>query len=99
MSREWYEVHSSWEVSLIYEGGELVAKVPISDAATEDKQINHERVKENRAALIAAAPELLQLLQQVTQFAFYDRWGAKGFDDEAQQLHDKCHDLIGRLTP
>jgi hypothetical protein len=47
--------------------------------------------------LLEAADRIAQLeaaLRKMRQFAFIDRWGGKGFDDEAQALYDEVTDIV-----
>ena len=60
----WTVVHNSWEVSTVYshDGNAIVAECPIDGGVDESTQDHLECEKENRANLIAAAPELLRVL-------------------------------------
>lgn len=59
----WTVTDNSWEVSSVYDvNGDLVAQVRISDEVDEDTQDQFEAIKEAKARLIAAAPELLDVL-------------------------------------
>ncbi len=66
--KPWTVVHASWETSLILDSHKsVVATCPIDADVTEETQTELEALKEERAHLIAAAPDLLIRLEWAIQ--------------------------------
>lgn len=64
MNTPWTVTHNSWEVSTVYDAkGDVVAEIPIDGNVDEDTQDALEAIKDARAHLIAAAPDLLEALR------------------------------------
>lgn len=62
----WYVVDRNWELSTVFSSsGDEIARCLIAPEADDDIGEKFERIKEANARLIAAAPELLEVLQGV----------------------------------
>lgn len=71
----WTFVHSSWETSLVLAGKDVIAQVLINGDVNEDNQDEFEEAKDSNAVLMAAAPELLECLQNLVRGL---RWQLQG---------------------
>lgn len=83
----WVASHNSWETSTVYADGRVVAECLIDADVSEENQHELEPIKEANARLIAAAPELLEALQEVIAIS-----------DRKHDAWDKAKAAIARAT-
>jgi hypothetical protein len=64
------------------------------EAQLKAQEIQGGKLCAESASRLARIWKLEAALRKMRQFAFIDRWGGKGFDDEAQSLYDEVTDIV-----
>ena len=85
----WHYVKHSWSDTGVYDENDLIAMLKISDEIDEDRQEYLEEEQEAHARLIAAAPELLEVLEEIKHY-----WICEEPQNARQYLSKKVTDLI-----